>query len=229
MTNDGTEGDKTLRSLNNDENMRFWRNGFDFSPLPESKEELRKQLDLQDDVYYTVSVCRLAKWKRCERIVEAYKNIGIPSEKIKHIFVGDGEERENLENMIRSYGLDDYFVFCGSQPHEKVKEYLQASDTFLSFFDSTNSGNPLIEAVKINLPIVTYDVGDTGTVIVDGENGIMLEEPDPEKIAREIEALVSDESLRNKLIEGTKNSSAMFYSWETRVENELNELKRLAR
>lgn len=229
MTNDGTEGDKTLRALNNDENMRFWRNGFDFSPLPESKAELRERLGLQQDVFYTVSVCRLAKWKRCERIVEAYKNIAVPSERIKHIFVGDGEERENLENMIHSYGLDDYFVFCGSQPHEKVKEYLQASDSFLSFFDSTNSGNPLIEAVKINLPIVTYDVGDTGTVIENGKNGIMLETPDPERIAREIEALLSDEALRSRLIEGTKKSSAMFYSWETRVENELKELKRIVK
>lgn len=229
MTNDGTEGDKTLRSLNNADNMRFWRNGFDFSPLPDSRLDLRKRLCLQEDVFYTVSVCRLAKWKRCERIVEAYRNISIPSEKIKHIFVGDGEERENLENMIHSYGLDDYFVFCGSQPHEKVKEYLQASDSFLSFFDSTNSGNPLIEAIKINLPIITYDVGDTGTVIVNGENGIMLEAPDPVVIAEKIEALYSDENLRERLIDGTKKSSSMFYSWETRVENELKELKRIAK
>ena len=227
MTNDGTEGDKTLRSLHNDRNMRFWRNGFDFSPLPNTKDDLRKQLNLDKDVFYTVSVCRLAKWKRCERIVEAYKNIKLHSNTIKHIFVGDGEERRKLEEMISDYCLTEYFVFCGSQPHEKVKEYLQASDVFLSFFDSTNSGNPLIEAIKINLPIVTYDVGDTKDVISDGENGFLLEEPDPVQIARKIELLYVDESLRNKLIEGTKQSSAMFYSWDTRVSNEFEELQKL--
>lgn len=227
MTNDGTEGDKTLRSLHNDEHMRFWRNGFDFSPLSESKAELREGLGLRQDVFYTVSVCRLATWKRCERIVEAYKNIHLPADKIQHLFVGDGEERVNLENRIHAYGLDDYFVFCGSQPHAKVKEYLQVSDAFLSFFDSTNSGNPLIEAVKIHLPIVTYDVGDTKTVIENDVNGILLPEPDPVRIAAVIENLFSDEDLRTKLIEGTKRSSDMFYSWETRVENELAELRRL--
>ncbi len=229
MTNDGTEGDKTLKSLENAENMRFWRNGFDFSPLSEDKPTLRTRLNLEQDVFYTVSVCRLAKWKRCERIVEAYKNLGISSSKIKHLFVGDGEERQRLEDLIRSYGLGEYFVFCGSQPHEKVKEYLQASDVFLSFFDSTNSGNPLIEAIKINLPIITYDVGDTNTVITNGENGILLNEPNPELIAKTIEELFSNEQLREKLIEGTKESSNMFYSWDVRVQNELDELKRLVR
>lgn len=227
MTNDGTEGDKTLQSLNNDEHMRFWRNGFDFTPLPDSKSTLRNRLCLQDDIFYTISVCRLAKWKRCERIIEAYKHISISSKNIKHIFIGDGEERENLENLIYSYGLDDYFVFCGSQPHEKVKEYLQASDVFLSFFDSTNSGNPLIEAIKINLPIVTYDVGDTKTVIVNDVNGILLDAPEPILIAQKIEVLYSDGQIRDRLIDGTKHSSNMFYSWDTRIKKEITELKYL--
>jgi len=227
MTNDGTEGDKALKALNNAENMRFWRNGFDFAPLSETKEELRKKHNIAEACFYTLSVCRLAKWKRCERIVEAYRCIAKSGESIKHIFVGDGEERQSLENLIAEYGLQDYFIFAGSKPHEEVKEYLQLSDVFLSFFDSTNAGNPLIEAIKINLPIVTYDVGDTNQIIKDGENGILLDEPLPQKICDAVVGLKKDAALRQKLIDGTKKSSSDFISWDKRTENEIEELRKL--
>ena len=227
MTNDGTEGDKALKALNNAENMRFWRNGFDFAPLSETKEELREKHNIPNDCFYTLSVCRLAAWKRCERIVEAYRNIAKSGEKIKHIFVGDGEERQRLENMIKKYDLQDYFIFVGAKPHEEVKEFLQLSDVFLSFFDSTNAGNPLIEAIKINLPIVTYDVGDTNQIIKDGENGILLDAPEPQKICDAVLGLKNDDALRQKLIEGAKRSSNDFISWDKRTENEIAELKKL--
>ena len=227
MTNDGTEGDKALKALGNAENMRFWRNGFDFAPLSETKAELREKHGLPKDYFYTVSVCRLSGWKRCERIVEAYRYIAKEEKDIKHIFVGDGEERPMLEGLIDKYGLGDRFIFVGAKPHAEVKEFLQLSDVFLSFFDSTNAGNPLIEAIKINLPIVTYDVGDTNQIIRDGENGILLDEPLPQKICDSVVRLKNDAKLRQKLIDGTKRSSSDFISWDKRTENELAELKKL--
>ncbi len=227
MTNDGTEGDKTLKELENTENMRFWRNGFDFAPSNETKEELRKKHNIQNDAFYTVSVCRLSKWKKCERIIEAYRYISKSGENIKHIFVGDGEERQSLSELIEQYGLKDYFIFVGSQPHDKVKEFLQLSDIFLSFFDSTNAGNPLIEAVKVNLPIVTYDVGDTNQIIKDGVNGILLRRPDPQAICEAVLELKRNDDFRNKLINGTKAASKEFISWEERLTNEINEITNL--
>lgn len=227
MTNDGTEGDKTLKELGNAENMRFWRNGFDFSPLSETKDELRKKHDIPPGCFYTVSVCRLSAWKRCERIIEAYRYISKSEENIKHIFVGDGDERPRLEGLAEKYGISDKFIFVGAKPHDEVKEFLQLSDVFLSFFDSTNAGNPLIEAIKINLPIVTYDVGDTKEIIKDGENGFLLGEPDPQKICDAVLRLKNDESLRKKLSDGAKLSSKEFISWDKRLENEIAELEKL--
>lgn len=224
MTNDGTQGDRILKKLGNDENMRFWRNGFNFKPLDTPKENLRAELGLENDKYYTVSVCRLAKWKKLERIIEAYRFID--NEKIKHIFVGDGEEREFLQSLIDEYGLKDRFIFAGDTPHKDVAKYLQASDVFLSFFDSTNVGNPLLEAIKINLPIITYDVGDTNTVI-DGTNGILLDKPDPEKISDTVNKIIIDDAFRNELIEGAKKTSAKLWSWSDRIEEEYKELCKL--
>lgn len=223
MTNDGTQGDKILRKLGNAENMKFWRNGFDFKPLPQSKEELRLKLGLDEKVIYTVSVCRLADWKRLERIVEAYRKIAEKCKNIKHIFVGEGDKRNYLEELIKDYELEEHFIFAGEIAHDKVPEYLQASDIFLSFFDSTNVGNPLLEAVKINLPIVTYDVGDT-VEIINGENGILLDEPSPRKICNAVLSITNDEKLKDKIVSNIKETSKLLWTWQDRLKAEYDEL-----
>ena len=223
MTNDGTQGDRILQKLGNAENMRFWRNGFDFKPLPQSKEELRLKLGLDEKMIYTVSVCRLADWKRLERIVEAYREIAEKCKNIKHIFVGEGDKRSYLEGLIKDYGLEEFFLFVGDTAHDKVPEYLQASDVFLSFFDSTNVGNPLLEAVKINMPIVTYDVGDTAEII-NGENGILLDEPSPRKICNAVLSITNDEKLKDKIVSNIKETSKLLWTWQDRLKAEYDEL-----
>lgn len=223
MTNDGTQGDRILQKLGNAENMRFWRNGFDFKPLPQSKEELRLKLGLDEKMIYTVSVCRLAYWKRLERIVEAYRVIAEKRKNIKHIFVGEGDKRSYLEGLIKDYGLEEFFLFVGDTAHDKVPEYLQASDVFLSFFDSTNVGNPLLEAVKINMPIVTYDVGDT-SVIINGENGVLLDEPTPQKICGAVLEIIDDKEYRLKMISNVKETSKLLWTWQDRLKAEYDEL-----
>ena len=93
----------------------------------------------------------------------------------------------------------------------------------MSFFDSTNVGNPLLEAVKINLPIVTYDVGDTAEII-NGENGILLDEPSPRKICNAVLSITNDEKLKDKIVSNIKETSKLLWTWQDRLKAEYDEL-----
>lgn len=223
MTDDGTQGDRMMRALENDEHMKFWKNGFDFEPMQESKEELRKRLGLSSDTFYTISVSRLSGWKRLERIIEAYRVISKSGRNIKHIFVGEGETREYLTGLINEYGLQSYFVFAGDVPHKDVPQYLQSADIFFSFFDSTNIGNPLQEALKLHLPIVTYDVGDTA-VMINGKNGVLLDGYEPEKIAGAVYRILDDNEYREGLIENAAKTGDALWTWEQRLSAEYEQL-----
>ena len=228
MTNDGTQGNKALELLNNTENLEFLRNGIDFEKKTQSsKGELRKKLNLPLDKVITISVSRLAKWKKLERIIYAYQELIKNNKECVHIFIGEGEERKSLEKECKTRGLSKNMFFIGQVDHEKVSEYLSAADIFISLFDSTNIGNPLQEAIKMELPIVTYDVGDTKELIIDGYNGTLLKSVEPVTVANAIERMVTDNNYRENIINGVKRTSEFLWTWDERLSYEEEKIRNL--
>lgn len=230
MTNDGTQGDKVLRQIGVDKDkIRFWLNGVDwdlFRSIPESKQA-KELLDLTGK-YVLICISRLVKWKHVERSLNALPKIVKRYEKTVLIIIGDGPERERLERLAFELGVQEHVRFEGAVPHVKVPKYLAAADIFLSFYDWSNVGNPLLEAMMAGKCIVTLNNGDTGRFIRNGENGIMLEYEDLPKLADIIKELLADEKLRDQLgANARKFAEENFWSWEDRIEAEVAEVSRL--
>jgi glycosyltransferase involved in cell wall biosynthesis len=74
------------------------------------------------------------------------------------------------------------------------------SDIFV-FAPKSPEGHPwsIVEALAAGLPIVSTDRGAIGQSVLDGTNGFLLPNPDPKEIARALEKLLLDNSLRNKM------------------------------
>jgi len=160
----------------NMDRVRFWMNGVDwesFEALPERQEARRRLAITAKRVLLTVS--RLVSWKRVERSIQALAGVVEYYPDTVLIVVGDGSERERLERLAHELGVAQHVRFEGAVPHDEVPQYLAATDIFLSFYDWTNVGNPLLEAMMAGKCIVTLNNGDTAHFIKDEENGILLE------------------------------------------------------
>ena len=81
------------------------------------------------------------------------------------IIKGDGPERKILEQLSNKLGIKQYIRFEGASPHNEVPKYFATADIFLSFYDWSNVGNPLLEAMMGGKCIVTLNNGDTGRFI----------------------------------------------------------------
>jgi len=230
MTNDGTQGDRVLKSLGvNMERVRFWINGVDwelFKSLPE-KAEARNYLQVNvQNVLLTVS--RLVRWKRVDRALQALPEIVCSFPDTILLIVGDGPERQRLERLAKDLGVQNHVRFEGAVPHQEIPKYLAAADIFLSFYDWSNVGNPLLEAMMAGKCIVTLNNGDTGRFIRNGGNGILLEYEDLPKLPEVIKDLLANEDLRNRLgANARKFAEEHFWSWEERMEAEIAEVSRL--
>ena len=237
MTDDGTQGDEVLASLNPwaDGNLRFWRNGLDLNQVraPSGAEAAaaRGSLGLEPDDFVLVTSTRLARWKRVDRAVDAVALLrdqhGINA---RLLIVGDGEERTNLRDQVDSLGLEDRVTFAGAVPQAEVTRYLWATDVFLSVNELSNVGNPLLEAMVAGRCIVTLDEGDTRDVIRDGETGVLLpRDGDPAAIAASLAALARDPDRRRALAAGAQAfAQRNFWSWQERIDAEVNALVTLA-
>lgn len=230
MTNDGTQGDRVLRQLGIDmQKVCFWLNGVEwesFRSMPQSWEA-KALLNLRDK-YVLLCISRLHRWKRVDRVLQALPSVLDSFQNVVLVIVGDGPERRRLEQLALKFRLQEHVRFEGAVPHFEIVKYLAAADIFLSFYDLSNVGNPLLEAMMAGKCIVTLNNGDTGQFIRNGENGILLEYEDLPKLAEVIKYLLKDEGLRKYLgTNARKFAEENFWSWEKRLDAEIMEVTRL--
>ncbi len=228
MTDDGTQGDKILKEYGNDSKTLFIKNGVNIlsKQLPKiNKEEFKKSINVPLERTILLTVSRLVDWKKVDRSINAFSKIN-QKEKYFLLIVGEGEERKNLEKLIEKLDLNSCVRLEGPVKNEDVYKYMEIADIFLSFYDLSNVGNPLLEALSLGKPIITYNVGDTNKVI-DGKNGLLLDDVTPENIAKTIESINNEKDLKfysDGAKEYTKNN---LYSWNKRMKIEIEEVEKL--
>lgn len=228
MTDDGTQGDKVLDNYNNNSPRLFIRNGvniLDRQVEKVNKEELRKTLNIPNDKTILLTVSRLESWKRVDRAILALSKLK-NREDYFLIIIGEGAEREKLENIVKKLNLNDNVKFMGAVKNSEVNIYMQLADIFLSFYDLSNVGNPLLEALCLGKPIITYDVGDTNKVINEN-NGILLQDVSPQNIARNIEKINDKKILEKYSKNAYEYANKYLYSWKKRMEIEIAEVDKL--
>lgn len=230
MTNDGTRGDWVLQRIGSKtKNIRFWMNGVDwklFSILPE-RSDARRQLGIASK-YMLLTISRLVSWKRVDRAILAFPKKPEVLSNTMLVIVGDGPEREQLEKLAKTLGFEKNIRFEGAVPHKEIPNYLAAADIFLSLYDWSNVGNPLLEAMMAGKCIITLNNGDTARFIKNGVNGVLIEYDDFFKLPNVIEWLLDNEELRKRLgSNARKFAEENYWSWEERLNAEVIEVEKL--
>lgn len=113
--------------------------------------------------------------------------------------VGDGEDRDRLEGLSRSLGLDGRVRFMGRLGDEELRELYASATAFV--LPSTHEGFGLVfvEAMAFSLPVITVSAGAAPEVVEDGVTGLVVPPRDPAALAGAIGALVRDPGLAETL------------------------------
>jgi len=230
MADDGTHGDIVLQALNPAARplTRFWRNGLNkVSFQPRSSSEVRESLGI-DDALLLLAVGRLARWKRVDRIIKALPSLLARRDDVILVILGDGPERQNLERLATELEVADHVRFEGAVSHDRVADHMNAADIFVSLYDLSNLGNPLLEAMGCGNCIVTLDDGSTQGLLKDGESAMLLDPRGLDKLPEVILALGDRPDLRWRLGEGARASADQhLWAWEERMQAEVEEVRKL--
>ncbi|KKT73974.1 MAG: Glycosyltransferase [Parcubacteria group bacterium GW2011_GWB1_44_7] len=185
-------------------------------------EELRKKLGFERDDTVLITTGRLVKKNGVEDIIAALKFL---PEKVKLLIVGIGELEESLKSKVQNR-----VQFVGFVQPEKLPEYLWASDIFVRPSLSEGLGNSFIEAMAAGLPIIGTPVGGIPDFLFPPESsrlnlesgkrfnlvptGLFCEPNNPQSIAEKVKLLLSDNSLREKIIANAQKLVAEKYDWD---------------
>jgi glycosyltransferase involved in cell wall biosynthesis len=148
-----------------------------------------------------LQVVRLSRIKRPELLLHAAEILSQQRQDLLFVLIGDGEMRQQLEQMVVERGLQNTVRFIGALYDESVLSswYLSAS----VFVVPTFIGLSAHHAMSYGLPIVTDDSldsqGSEFDIIADGLNALTYREGDAQCMAEAIDRVTNDKELQNRL------------------------------
>lgn len=122
-----------------------------------------------------ISICHLNKNKNTELLIRAFAQL-VKNElyNLELVIGGDGEERPNLELLVKTLELDDYVKFLGALTRNEVKNEIQKSSLFVISSYYETFGVVAIEALALGKPVVSTRCGGPESII-DDHVGILVE------------------------------------------------------
>ena len=113
--------------------------------------------------------------------------------------VGDGEDRQSLETMVRQSNLSTQVTFTGALGQDEVRGFYDSADIFV--LPSFAEGVPvvLMEAMAKEIPVVTTRITGIPELVEDQHQGLLATPGDVEELAQQLRLLLADKPLATAL------------------------------
>jgi len=161
------------------------------------RAEFRHLFGIPEDRFVVGWIGRMTAIKRVPDILAAFKALRDRGVEATLCLVGDGPDRDAVEQLASDLGIVRDILFVGYQ--RDVAPYYAFFDAFL--LPSANEGTPVvaIEALASERPVVATRVGGVPDVVDDGEDGFLVEVGDIPALADRLEQLARDPELRARM------------------------------
>ena len=156
-----------------------------------------KKLDVSGETLKLINVGSLVEKKNQKFLINVVENIIAKGHKVSLQLLGDGKNRNLLEDIVKDKKLSEYVFLRGNV--DDVEKYLWNSDIYVHSALYEPLGLVLMEAMAAGLPVVTTDGKGNRDLIKQGENGYMLDNFDAETFANKIIEVWSDKNKYQKM------------------------------
>lgn len=170
---------------------------------PPAKNILSKYGDGKRNIIF---VGRIAPNKKQENIIRAFYQYKRLDPDSRLILVGSYNGMENYYERLVKYadalGLKDDVIFTGHIKFSEILAYYTLADAFLCMSEHEGFCVPLAEAMFFDVPIIAYDTSAIGDTL--GGSGVLLDINDPVFAAAVLRRVLTDQQLRQQIIEGQR-------------------------
>lgn len=184
--------------------------GFDAS-------HLKRKYNINENDKIVISVQRLDPRKKVEILILAAKKVIDKIPNTKFLIIGDGPERDKLEELTKELHLKQNVIFTGRISNEDLQKYYSIADIFSIHTLHEGFGIVYIEAMSMGLPIVTTYAHGNEDIIENGKNGFMVEPNDPDKLAEKIIFLLTNDEIRKDIGRYNRKEAVEKYDWDNIV------------
>ncbi len=119
-----------------------------------SRKKIRKELKLNNDMVI-INVSRFSKEKNHSFLISVFKELLLIYPNSQLIFIGDGKEKDKIENKAKKSSISEKVIFLPAQ--KNVYDFMSAADIFVSTSSFEGFGSSAAEAQYNSLPCILSD------------------------------------------------------------------------
>lgn len=172
---------------------------------------------------YFIYISRLEYLKGIQVALEAFKSM--PEKKL--LVLGVGPDEEKSHNFVKQHNIKN-IEFLGFKKKAEMLELLYNAKA-LVFPTQWYEGFPMtiVESLAVGTPIIGSNIGNVGTIIKDGVNGLRFQYDDPIDLVEKIQYLDDNPDFTKKLEYGaqkdfvTNHTPESLYKLTMQIYNQL--------
>lgn len=157
-------------------------------------------------------------WHDVQGLLLAFSRLYADDHNLRLLLVGEGEQREALQEASRQLGLESVTIFTGSIAHDSVPEYIAAMDIAVAPYNWKEDfyGSPLklFEYMAAGKPTVAAAIGQIEEVIEHGKTGWLYPSGDHEQLARGLATLLYSPGLSSSIGSAAREQILSNYTWK---------------
>ena len=152
---------------------------------------------------------------------------------VKFCLVGDGAQREKIEQDAIESNVKDMIRFTGRLPKSDMPMVLASSDCLLIHLKKTDLfatviPSKIFEAMAMERPLVMGVQGESADIVKDGGAGIAMESDNAQQLVDAVLALKDDNELRNRLCTNGRQFVGQQYTRDSLAKKMLDVMQRVA-
>lgn len=179
-------------------------NGMDLTRFKHLKDPINIKKEIFKKKYYdnfvVGMVANFAKRKDYNTLIKAAIELSATNNNIDFVFVGDGEDFNNIKNSVPE-NLQEKIFFLGNISN--VEDIINIFDVGVLLTNSKVHGegisNSIIEYMALGKPVIATRGGGTNEVVFDNENGYLIDSASKKQLIEKLNFLMSNKTFITKL------------------------------
>ena len=171
-----------------------------------------------------LTVGRLSVTKRLPLLLEMVEALRSQGSQAHLTVVGGGALEAGLRQSLAQRNLRDAITMVGRREGSEMPEIYRQHDVFVSASMQEGMSNAMLEAMASGLPIVTTRCEGVEELIAD--NGVVVDAPEPRKLAEAVRRLAADQALRKAMALAARTRASLF-SWSCAADQYIEQYHRI--
>ncbi len=177
-------------------------------------DEIYKKFGIPRGVPIISWIGRVDEEKHLDVLVRALASLRDANDEFHALFVGAGNAREGLDELVTELNLGDYVTFTGLVSDEDLFQLHRVGDIFAVPSPTELQCLAMLEAMASGKPVVAVDAGALNELCITDKTGFLLPVDEPAAMAVALARLVDNPKLRKEF---GKNSLEMANTHDVKV------------